>query len=96
MNPAQTADVSGRRIGPTFRGCVHTLTFPFEWYGCYLYIVYFSFTELQLPQVDLSREYWTRVFEPSLVAWESGATPNPDIWCNKFVRMHQILQHFVE
>lgn len=50
-------------------------------------------TESQLPQVDLSREYWTRVFEPSLEAWESGATPNPDIWCNKFVRVHTILQH---
>jgi tRNA U34 2-thiouridine synthase MnmA/TrmU len=34
-------------------------------------------------QVDLSREYWTRVFEPSLKFWESGITPNPDVWCNK-------------
>ncbi|KAI0345116.1 5-methylaminomethyl-2-thiouridylate-methyltransferase [Trametopsis cervina] len=37
--------------------------------------------------VDLSREYWTRVFEPSLVAWEAGATPNPDIWCNQCARL---------
>jgi tRNA-specific 2-thiouridylase len=36
-------------------------------------------------QVDLSREYWTRVFEPSLRVWESGGTPNPDIWCNRCV-----------
>ena len=36
-------------------------------------------------QVDLSREYWTRVFEPALELWESGHTPNPDVWCNKCV-----------
>lgn len=35
--------------------------------------------------VDLSKEYWTRVFEPSLRAWEKGWTPNPDVWCNKSV-----------
>jgi tRNA-specific 2-thiouridylase len=35
-------------------------------------------------KVDLSREYWTRVFEPSLKAWELGVTPNPDVWCNKW------------
>ena len=34
-------------------------------------------------QVDLSKEYWTRVFSPSLENWESGVTPNPDVWCNK-------------
>lgn len=34
-------------------------------------------------KVDLSREYWTRVFEPSLKSWERGITPNPDVWCNK-------------
>jgi tRNA-5-taurinomethyluridine 2-sulfurtransferase len=37
-----------------------------------------------LPQIDLSKEYWTRVFEPSLKAWEAGETPNPDVWCNRF------------
>ena len=41
-------------------------------------------------QVDLSREYWTRVFEPALEQWEAGSTPNPDIWCNKYARF---LQH---
>jgi len=35
-------------------------------------------------QVDLSREYWSRVFEPSLEAWESGNTPNPDVSCNRY------------
>ncbi|KAI0034052.1 tRNA methyltransferase [Vararia minispora EC-137] len=43
--------------------------------------------------VDLSREYWLRVFEPSLRAWEAGDTPNPDIWCNKEVKFGALLSH---
>ena len=34
-------------------------------------------------QVDLSKEYWNRVFQPALAIWEMGGTPNPDIWCNR-------------
>ncbi|KDQ61228.1 hypothetical protein JAAARDRAFT_125188 [Jaapia argillacea MUCL 33604] len=43
---------------------------------------------LRIPceMIDLSREYWTRVFEPSLHYWESGQTPNPDVWCNRSVK----------
>lgn len=33
--------------------------------------------------VDLSKEYWTRVFEPAIADWAKGWTPNPDVWCNK-------------
>jgi hypothetical protein len=33
--------------------------------------------------VDFTKEYWSRVFEPSVAAWEAGATPNPDVMCNK-------------
>lgn len=33
--------------------------------------------------VDLSREYWTRVFEPAIAVWEAGQTPNPDVACNR-------------
>ncbi|KAI6109608.1 tRNA-specific 2-thiouridylase [Pisolithus sp. B1] len=33
--------------------------------------------------VDLHRQYWTQVFEPSLNSWEAGSTPNPDVWCNR-------------
>lgn len=25
------------------------------------------------------------MFEPSLRAWEKGWTPNPDVWCNKYL-----------
>ena len=33
--------------------------------------------------VDLSREYWTSVFEPALEGWAAGVTPNPDVTCNQ-------------
>ncbi|EIN07014.1 5-methylaminomethyl-2-thiouridylate-methyltransferase [Punctularia strigosozonata HHB-11173 SS5] len=43
--------------------------------------------------IDLSREYWTRVFEPSLEAWQNGVTPNPDVWCNKEVKFGALTDH---
>ena len=36
-------------------------------------------------KVDLTKEYWNNVFQPSLKVWEAGGTPNPDVWCNKQV-----------
>lgn len=47
-------------------------------------------------QVDLSREYWTRVFEPALELWEAGHTPNPDIWCNKEVKFGALLDRLAD
>ncbi|KAF8625580.1 hypothetical protein AX15_005301 [Amanita polypyramis BW_CC] len=42
--------------------------------------------------IDLSREYWNRVFEPSLYQWEMGTTPNPDVWCNKEIKFGALLE----
>ncbi|KAF8630448.1 hypothetical protein AX17_005425 [Amanita inopinata Kibby_2008] len=42
--------------------------------------------------IDLSREYWNRVFEPSLYQWEMGVTPNPDVWCNKEIKFGALLE----
>ncbi|TIA90454.1 hypothetical protein E3P99_01593 [Wallemia hederae] len=36
--------------------------------------------------IDLSREYWQQVFQPSLDVWEQGNTPNPDIACNRYIK----------
>jgi tRNA-specific 2-thiouridylase len=41
-----------------------------------------SLTGLAL-QVDFSREYWNKVFEPALEVWQEGRTPNPDVSCNR-------------
>jgi tRNA-specific 2-thiouridylase len=44
--------------------------------------------QLDIPcrMVDLSQQYWNRVFAPSLKTWEDGHTPNPDVWCNREVK----------
>ncbi|KAG2146213.1 tRNA-specific 2-thiouridylase [Suillus clintonianus] len=52
--------------------------------------------DIPCKMVDLSREYWTRVFEPSLKSWESGITPNPDVWCNKEVKFGALLDRLTE
>jgi tRNA U34 2-thiouridine synthase MnmA/TrmU len=33
--------------------------------------------------VDLSKEYWSKVFEGALDRWSAGVTPNPDVTCNQ-------------
>ncbi|KAF8150428.1 tRNA-specific 2-thiouridylase [Pholiota molesta] len=50
--------------------------------------------QLDLPceLIDLSQQYWNRVFEPSLRDWESGLSPNPDVWCNKEIKFGALLE----
>ncbi|THU87256.1 5-methylaminomethyl-2-thiouridylate-methyltransferase [Dendrothele bispora CBS 962.96] len=43
--------------------------------------------------IDLSRQYWNRIFEPALRIWESGETPNPDVWCNREIKFGALLEH---
>lgn len=43
--------------------------------------------------VDLSKEYWTRVFEPAIAVWEAGQTPNPDVACNREIKFGALMQH---
>jgi tRNA (5-methylaminomethyl-2-thiouridylate)-methyltransferase len=46
---------------------------------------------IQLKQVDLTKEYWCNVWEPSLRAYGKGMTPNPDILCNKHIKFGAFL-----
>lgn len=39
--------------------------------------------ERDISLLDLSKEYWSRVFEPAVAVWEAGQTPNPDVACNR-------------
>ncbi|WVW80708.1 tRNA (5-methylaminomethyl-2-thiouridylate)-methyltransferase [Kwoniella bestiolae CBS 10118] len=43
--------------------------------------------------VDLSKEYWSRVFEPSINVWENGRTPNPDVDCNREIKFGALMEH---
>lgn len=44
---------------------------------------FIAVTKLNTYKVDLSQQYWTRVFEPALSQWMHGTTPNPDVSCNR-------------
>ncbi|KAF7336791.1 tRNA-specific 2-thiouridylase MnmA [Mycena venus] len=49
--------------------------------------------DIPCQMIDLSKEYWNRVFEPSLRMWEDGITPNPDVWCNREIKFGALLEH---
>ena len=37
-------------------------------------------------EVSFVREYWQSVFEPFVAGVAEGATPNPDVWCNRHIK----------
>ncbi|PSR77576.1 hypothetical protein PHLCEN_2v7766 [Hermanssonia centrifuga] len=49
--------------------------------------------DIPCTMIDLSKEYWNTVFQPSLHEWEAGGTPNPDIWCNKEIKFGALMKH---
>ncbi|KAF8503655.1 5-methylaminomethyl-2-thiouridylate-methyltransferase [Russula emetica] len=54
--------------------------------------------KLDIPyrMVDLSRDYWLRVFEPAIRTWEKGNTPNPDVYCNGEIKFGALLDNLPE
>lgn len=53
---------------------------------------------LKLPEprlLDLSQQYWTSVFAPSLDEWQSGRTPNPDVLCNREVKFGALMDQVI-
>ncbi|WVQ77622.1 tRNA (5-methylaminomethyl-2-thiouridylate)-methyltransferase [Cryptococcus sp. DSM 104548] len=68
---------------------------PCEWQRDYADVLSVS-SHLGIPEskvrfVDLSKEYWSRVFEPAVGVWESGGTPNPDVDCNREIKFGALL-----
>ena len=49
--------------------------------------------KIPINTVDLSREYWDRVFTDFLKEYKAGRTPNPDILCNQEVKFRAFLEH---
>lgn len=48
---------------------------------------------IPLNTVDLSSEYWNKVFENFLAEYKTGRTPNPDILCNQEIKFKAFLEH---
>ena len=48
---------------------------------------------IKLNTVDLSRDYWHKVFREFLDEYRRGRTPNPDILCNQEIKFRAFLEH---
>ena len=47
-------------------------------------------------KIDLSRQYWIKVFEPTLDFYAHGKTPNPDVWCNQQIKFGELMDALEE
>ncbi|WP_412031420.1 tRNA 2-thiouridine(34) synthase MnmA [Metamycoplasma buccale] len=44
--------------------------------------------EIPLYRIDFIKEYWDNVFSYLIKEYEKGRTPNPDIFCNKYIKFN--------
>ena len=47
---------------------------------------------IELLRIDFVKEYWDDVFSYLIREYESGRTPNPDIFCNKYIKFDAFLK----
>ena len=47
---------------------------------------------IELFRIDFIKEYWDEVFTYFLKEYENGRTPNPDIFCNKYIKFDAFLK----
>ncbi len=47
---------------------------------------------IQFYSFNFAKEYWRDVFEDFLQAHRDGLTPNPDIWCNQYIKFKVFLE----
>lgn len=52
-------------------------------------------SQLNIPcdRVNFEKEYWNDVFEPMILDYKRGLTPNPDVGCNKYVKFGKMIEH---
>ena len=48
--------------------------------------------KIDINTVDLSQDYWNRVFEDFLSEYNAGRTPNPDVLCNREIKFDAFLR----
>ena len=47
---------------------------------------------IKLYRIDFVKEYWDDVFSYFLDEYKKGRTPNPDIFCNKYIKFDKFLK----
>ncbi|EGC33720.1 hypothetical protein DICPUDRAFT_154197 [Dictyostelium purpureum] len=45
-----------------------------------------KYLDIPMYQADFVKDYWNRVFTGFLKDYQSGITPNPDVWCNREIK----------
>ncbi|MDD7893371.1 tRNA 2-thiouridine(34) synthase MnmA [Metamycoplasma hyosynoviae] len=48
---------------------------------------------IKLYRVDFVKEYWDNVFQYLIDEYTKGRTPNPDIYCNKYIKFHHFANY---
>lgn len=48
---------------------------------------------IQLKRVDFIKEYWEYVFTYFLETYKQGYTPNPDVFCNKYIKFESFRKY---
>ncbi len=62
-------------------------------YKDYLYAKKISLKyNINFLQLDLTYEYWEKVFKKFLKKLKKGLTPNPDIWCNQEIKFNFLIK----
>ena len=51
---------------------------------------------IPIHRIDFVKEYWDKVFEYFLNEYKIGRTPNPDIFCNKYIKFRAFLDFALE
>ncbi|MFV0287834.1 MAG: tRNA 2-thiouridine(34) synthase MnmA [Mycoplasmatales bacterium] len=51
---------------------------------------------IKLHRVNFVQEYWDKVFMYFLEEYKKGYTPNPDIFCNKYIKFKSFLDYALE
>ncbi|MDB9751936.1 tRNA 2-thiouridine(34) synthase MnmA [Gammaproteobacteria bacterium] len=49
--------------------------------------------DIPLNTVDLSSDYWDKVFKNFIKEYKNGRTPNPDVLCNQEIKFKVFLEH---
>ena len=52
--------------------------------------------DLPLLRIDFIKEYWDDVFSLFLREYERGRTPNPDVFCNRYIKFEAFRKYAID
>ncbi|XP_031638356.1 mitochondrial tRNA-specific 2-thiouridylase 1 isoform X2 [Contarinia nasturtii] len=52
--------------------------------------------QIPIQRINFVKQYWTDVFETTLQLYQNGQTPNPDVYCNKYIKFGAFYQYAKE